>query len=120
MWLATFMTLELYFATIYEEVSWATNKNGGGPQGATIGILEYLSQPSKSFTCEDQDEIFEFEEDFSILEIVYLLTSHKIKSQVSSGPIFGDQFISPDNLKSQKYLVIMSNPQLNTTSILLF
>ena len=82
--------------------------NGGGPQGATIGILEYLSQSNKSANCVDQKERFKFVDDLTILEIVNLLTigltCYNIKSHVPSDIIEENQFIPPINLKSQGYL----------------
>ena len=82
--------------------------NGGGPQGATIGILEYLSQSNKSANCVDQKDRFKFVDDLTILEIVNLLTigltCYNIKSQVPSDIIEGNQFLPADNLKSQGYL----------------
>ena len=82
--------------------------NGGGPQGATIGILEYLSQSNKSANCVNQEERFKFVDDLTILEIVNLLTigltCYNIKYQVPSDIIEGTQFIPAVNLKSQGYL----------------
>ena len=82
--------------------------NGGGPQGATIGILEYLSQSNKSANCVNQEERFKFVDDLTILEIVNLLTigltCYNIKYQVPSDIIEGNQFIPAVNLKSQGYL----------------
>ena len=45
----------------------------GGPQGATLGILEYLSQSNKSADCVDEADRFKFIDDLFILEIVNLL-----------------------------------------------
>ena len=43
--------------------------NGGGPQGATLGILEYLSQSNNNVRNR-----FKFVDDLTVLEIVNLLT----------------------------------------------
>ena len=48
--------------------------NGGGPQGATLGILEYLSQSNNSADFVDQEDCLKFVDDLTILEIVNLLT----------------------------------------------
>ena len=48
--------------------------NGGGPQGATLGLLEYMSQSNHSADCVDVKDRFKFVDDLSILEIVNLLT----------------------------------------------
>ena len=60
--------------------------NGGGPAGATLGILEYLSQSSESADFVPPSDRFKFVEDLSILEIVNLLTigisSYNIKQHI--------------------------------------
>ena len=82
--------------------------NGGGPQGATLGILEYLSQSNNSADCVSQEDRFKFIDDLTILEIVNLLSigisSYNIKNHVPSDIMENNQFISPNNLKSQDYL----------------
>ena len=73
------------------------NLNGGGPQGATFGILEYLSQSSDNANCVDPSERFKFIDDLSILEIINLitigLTSANIKASVPSDIPTHNQFI---------------------------
>jgi hypothetical protein len=82
--------------------------NGGGPQGATIGLLEYLSQSNNSADCVVLEDRFKFVDDLSILEIVNLLTvgitSFNLK--YSCPAVFPShiQFIPPSNLKSQARL----------------
>ena len=44
--------------------------NGSGPQGSTIGLLEYLAQSNHNADIVDQDERFKFLDDLSILEVV--------------------------------------------------
>ena len=82
--------------------------NGGGPQGATLGILKYLSQSNNNADCVSQEDRFKFIDDLTVLEIVNLLTigisSDNIKNHVPSDIISNNQFISPSNLKSQDYL----------------
>ena len=48
--------------------------NGGGPQGATLGILEYLSQSNHSSDSVSEEDRFKFVDDLTVLEIVNLLT----------------------------------------------
>ena len=61
---------------------------GGGPQGATIGLVEYLSQSNNCADIVNEDERFRFLDDLSILEIINLLTvgltSFNIKQQIPS------------------------------------
>ena len=82
--------------------------NGGGPQGATLGILEYLSQSNNNADCVDEQDRFKFIDDLTVLEIVNLLmvgiSSYNIKSQVPSDILDNNQFIPPTNLKSQDFL----------------
>ena len=59
---------------------------GGGPQGSTLGILEYLSQSNNCSDFVNQDDRFKFIDDLTILEIVNLLTigNTSLQHQVSS------------------------------------
>ena len=81
---------------------------GGGPQGATIGLLEYLSQSNNSSDMVNESERFKFLDDLSILEIVNLLTvgltSFNLKCQVPNDIPIHNQFISSHDLKSQVWL----------------
>ena len=82
--------------------------NGGGPQGATLGILEYLSQSNDSANCVPLEDRFKFIDDLTFLEIINLLNiglaSPNLKFHVPSDlPVHG-QVIPPENLKSQDWL----------------
>ena len=89
-------------------VSEVRTLNGGGPQGGNFGILEYLSQTNNNFDFVDQDLVFKYFDDASVLEIVNLisigLASHNFKSQVASNIPTHNQFIPGNCLKSQQYL----------------
>ena len=82
--------------------------NGGGPQGATLGLLEYLSQSNHSADMVNKDDRFKFIDDLSVLEIVNLLTvgltSFNLRQQVPSDVPQHNQFIPPESLESQKWL----------------
>ena len=84
------------------------NITGGGPQGATIGLLEYLSQSNNNADIVSESERFKFLDDLSILEIVNLLTvgisSYNLRQHIPSNIPMHNQFISPQNLKSQCWL----------------
>ena len=62
--------------------------NGGGPQGALWGILEYLSQTNNNTDFISPEMKFKFIDDRSILEIINLLSiglsSYNFKSHVAS------------------------------------
>ena len=82
--------------------------NGGEPQGATLGILEYLSQSNNNADCVNEEDRFKFIDDLTVLEIVNLLmvgiSSYNIKNHVPSDVLENNQFIPPTNLKSQDIL----------------
>ena len=86
---------------------------GGGPQGATIGLLEYLSQSNKCADNVNESERFRFLDDLSILEIINLLTvglsSFNLKQQIPNDIATHNQYISPDNLQSQEWLDAISS-----------
>ena len=81
---------------------------GGGPQGAKLGILEYLSRTNNSADCVGPHERYKFVDDLTTLDIVNLLTiglcSANIKHQVPNDLTDNNQFIHAEDLKSQKYL----------------
>ena len=84
------------------------NIKGGGPQGATLGLLEYLSQSNHSADCVEVVDRFKFVDDLTILEVVNLLTvgisSFNLKQQPPNDIPSHNQFIQPQNLKSQERL----------------
>ena len=84
------------------------NLHGGGPAGSTLGLLEYMSQSNNSADIVSPKDRFKFVDDLTTLEIVNLLTiglaSFNIKSQVPNDIPTHNQFIPPDQLKSQEYL----------------
>ena len=47
--------------------------NGGGPEGATLGLLEYISQSNNCADVVNVNDRFRFLDDLSILEIINLL-----------------------------------------------
>ena len=56
------------------EVSKERELKGGGPQGGTFRIWEYLSQSNDNANCISEDERFKFVDDLSFLEIINLLS----------------------------------------------
>ena len=81
---------------------------GGGPQGATLGLLEYLSQSNNNSDCVGVRDRYKFIDDLSVLEIVNLLTvgitSFNLKLEVPTDIPTQNQFIPAENLKSQNWL----------------
>ena len=82
--------------------------NGGGPQGATFGLWEYLVQSNDNSDCVDPDYRFKFVDDLTVLEKVNLLliglASFNSHVSVPSNIPDHNQFIPAENLQSQKYL----------------
>ena len=56
------------------EMSSTRELKGGGPQGSTFGIWEYLSQSNDNANCISESERFKFVDDLSFLEIINLLS----------------------------------------------
>ena len=82
--------------------------SGGGPQGATLGLLEYLSQSNDNAECVNVKDRFKFVDDLSILEIVNLLTvgltSFNLKQQIPTDIPVHNQYIPAENLVTQDWL----------------
>ena len=81
---------------------------GGGPQGGTLGIEEYLSQNNDNVDFLDKSEKFKFIDDLSILEIISLLSigiaSYNCHNHVPSDIGIDNLFLDPKNIQSQDYL----------------
>ena len=90
------------------QLSSTRDLNGGGPQGSTFGIWEYLSQSNDNAQCIDKKDRFKFVDDLSFLEVIYLLnvgiSSYNIHAHVPSDIPVHNQVISSENLKSQAQL----------------
>ena len=90
------------------ETSSVRKLHGGGPQGATFGIWEYLAQSNKSADCVDPEYRFKFVDDLTVLEKINLLivgmSSYYSKASVPSDIADHNQIIPSELLKSQDYL----------------
>ena len=89
-------------------ISKSITVNGGGPQGVSAGILEYISQTTQNFNFLKPEDIFKFIDDASFIEILNLisvgLSSYNCKVQVPSDIATNDNFIPTERLKTQSYL----------------
>ena len=56
------------------EMSEARELKGGGPQGSTFGLWEYLSQSNDNADCVEESVRFKFVDDLTFLEVIYLLS----------------------------------------------
>ena len=108
-----------YFQEREMSVKWHGHRSarrkvkGGGPQGATIGLLEYLSQSNNCADIVSESERFRFLDDLSLLEIINLLivglASYNIKLHIPSDIGTHNQHIPSQNLKSQQWLDCISD-----------
>ena len=84
------------------------NLQGGGPQGSSIGILEYLSQSNNSAEDVPEADKFKYVDDLTFLEVINLLNiglaTCKVKQYVPSNIPEHNQFIPVEHIKSQQYL----------------
>ena len=107
-------TLISYFQERQMTVKWHGCRSkpillkGGGPQGATLGLLEYLSQSNDNADNVPLSNRFKFIDDLTTLEIVNLLTvgltEYNVKEHVPSDIPVENNFISSENLQSQQWL----------------
>ena len=85
---------------------------GGGPQGGTAGILEYLSQTKGNLDFLEDDEAYKFIDDAGFIEVLNFITiglsSHNSKFQIPSDMSVDDHFISSENLMTQQHLDSLS------------
>ena len=103
-----------YFQDRTMQVKWKGNLSsprnlpGGGPQGATLGLLEYSAQSNDNSNFVNKDEKYKFVDDLSLLEVINLvtigITSYNFKHHVASDIAIDHHFIPAENLKSQQYL----------------
>ena len=86
---------------------------GGGPQGGSLGIEEYLSQNNANVEFLEKDEKFKFIEDLSIIKIINLLSiglaSYNCVNHVPSDVGTDKLYLDAGNLKLQDYLEKIRN-----------
>ena len=82
--------------------------NGSGPQGATLGLLEYLGLSNDNADFVNVENKFKFIDDLSLLELINLLTvgisSYNFKQHIPSDVPETNCFIEGKNLKTQEYV----------------
>ena len=86
---------------------------GGGPQGSSFGIWEYLSQSNDNAEFVKESERFKFVDDLTFLEIINLLniglSTYNVRQQVPSNIPTHNQIIRAKNLESQSHLQKINN-----------
>ena len=94
------------------QVSSERDLNGGGPQGSSFGLWEYLSQSNDNANCINEEDRFKFVDDLSFLEIIYLLnigiSTYNVRAHVPSDVASHNQVIESSKLKSQSQLKIIN------------
>ena len=94
------------------QVSSERDLNGGGPQGSSFGLWEYLSQSNDNADCINEEDRFKFVDDLSFLEIIYLLnigiSTYNVRAHVPSDVASHNQVIESSKLKSQSQLKIIN------------
>ena len=110
--------LKNYFQGRFMKVKWHNEFSserelkGGGPQGSTFGIREYLSQSNDNANHISESERFKFVDDLTFIEIIYLinigLASYNVKHHVPSHVPVHNQIIPAKNLKSQQHLGVIN------------
>ena len=87
--------------------------NGGGPQGGTFGILEYLSQSNKNANCVDPSMRWKWVDDLTILDIINLLTigisCFNVKANVPNDINIDKHYIHKSELDTQEHLTKISD-----------
>ena len=86
--------------------------SGGGPQGSTLGLLEYLSQSNSNTEHIPEHKKYKWLDDLTILEVVNLLTvgisSYNMKRHVASDIPSSNCYIDSSKLETQKNIEIIS------------
>ena len=81
---------------------------GGGPQGATFALWEYLAQSNSNADCVDPEYRFKFVDDLTVLKKINLLTiglsSFNSKASVPADIPSHNKYIPPEHLKSSEYI----------------
>ena len=81
---------------------------GGGPQGATMGLIEYMSNSNNNTDYISSEMKFKFVDDLSALELLNLiligLSSYNFKNHVASDIGVDQLFLPSENIQSQNTL----------------
>ena len=103
-----------FFQDGYIKVKWNNvfssdqTVTGGGPQGGTKGILEYISQTSGNLALLSESEAFKFIDDASFIEVLNIasigLSSINCRLQVPSDLSTDNSYLPTQNTTSQGIL----------------
>ena len=103
-----------YFQNRKMKVKWHNHLSserdlpGGGPQGSSLGLIEYDSQSNDNTDFLSQEDKFKFVDDLSVLEIINLITvgisSYNFRQHVASDIGIDQHYIPSENIQSQSYM----------------
>ena len=103
-----------YFQDRKMKVKWhnklSTQRNlpGGGPQGSSIGGLEYDSQSNSNTDFLTPEDKYKFVDDLSMLEVINLITaglaSYNFKHHVASDIGVNQLYLPSSNVCSQQFM----------------
>ena len=106
--------LTSYFQNRKMRVKWKNQLSssrdlpGGGPQGSSLGLLEYDSQSNDNTEFLSPEDKYKFVDDLSTLEIINLivvgLSSYNFKMHVASDIGTDQLFLPSENIDSQRYI----------------
>jgi hypothetical protein len=108
-----------YFQNRKMKVKWQNQLStvrdlpGVGPQGSSVGLLEYDSQSKTNTEFLSVEDKFKFVDDLSTLEVINLimagLTSYNFKQHVASDIGTDHLYLPSENIQSQKNMDNISN-----------
>ena len=97
----------------HNQLSSERELKGGGPQGGTLGIWEYLSQSNDNADSVKESERFKFVDDLSFLEIIHLLSaglaSYNLRHHVPSNIELHNQILDSSKLKTKQHLELIND-----------
>ena len=92
----------------HNKLSTVRDLPGGGPQGASLGLLEYDAQSNNNTDFLKEEDKYKFVDDLSILEIINLITaglaSYNFRNHVASDIGTDQLFLPSENVESQQFM----------------
>ena len=101
-----------YFQNRRMKVKWKSHLSssrelpGGGPQGSSLGLIEYDSQSNDNTDFLSPEDKYKFVDDLSTLEIINLimagLASYNFKEHLASDIGVDELYLPSENIQSDK------------------
>ena len=92
----------------HNQLSTQRDLPGGGPQGSSIGLLEYDAQSNDNTDFLSSDDKYKFVDDLSILELINLITmglsSYNFRQHVASDIGINQLYLPSENIQSQSFM----------------